>query len=41
MKYRNAFDHLGNPYAKREDREGVWIIIGCIAAVIIAWRWLA
>jgi hypothetical protein len=41
LKYRDCIDHLGNPVARPLDKDGIAIVIGCILAVIIVWRWLA
>lgn len=40
MKYQETFDRLGNPVAKPADRDGWFIILGCIAAVVIVSLWL-
>jgi hypothetical protein len=40
MKYRDSFDHLGNPVAKPLDTEGIWIVVGCVIAVIIVALWM-
>jgi hypothetical protein len=40
MKYRNIFDHLGNPHAKRTDWDGVFIVLGVIAIGLIVWELL-
>jgi hypothetical protein len=39
MKYREAFDHLGNPHYVA-DREGVFIVIGVILCIVITTLWL-
>ena len=41
MRYKDTFDNLGNPVARPLDKDGIAIVIGCILAVIIVWRWLA
>jgi hypothetical protein len=35
MKYREHFDSLGNPYYRRVDWDGLYIIIGCLAILLI------
>jgi hypothetical protein len=40
MKYKEVFDHLGNPhYAKITDREGIFIAVVMVAIVLLTWVW--
>jgi hypothetical protein len=53
MTYRQAFDRLGNPVARRvrfpflrriteaTDADGVFIVVGCITIIAIVGLWMS
>jgi hypothetical protein len=53
MKYAQAFDHLGNPVARRVrfvwlrritesvEADGIFIIVGCITIIAIVGLWMS